>query len=131
MNYTRGYAMQHFIHHVPGRLRIKNPVFKSNPRMLQEVQSCFEGTREIKHLESNPLTSSLVLYYDPHVLAYENLLQVLQECEYLDVSRAVGLDHHMSTSLAKGGQYLGKVDLSLFMDWALAGSSLSYITCLI
>lgn len=123
--------MQHYIHHVPGRLRIKNPLFKSSPRLLEEVQSCFGQTEGVERMETNALTGSVVLYYDPEVLAPERLMQALEDCEYLDVTKAVGLDHRMTSSLAKAGQYVGKVGLSLFMDRALAGSSLSFITALI
>lgn len=123
--------MQHYIHHIPGRLRIKNPLFKSNPRILQEAKHCFEGTEGITQVCTSELTGSILVQYDPEIIDQDHLIKVFQECEYFDVTQAVSLDQTLKNSLSSVGQYAGKVGLSLFMDRALSGTGLSFITALI
>ena len=124
-------GMKHYIHHIPGRLRIKNPLFKANPTILQEARNCFAGTEGIRKVSISELTGSILVEYDPQVIDEQRLITVFQECEYLDVTRAVTLDQAMKSSITRVGQYAGKVGLSLFMDRALSGTGLSFIAALI
>ncbi len=123
--------MQHYIHHVPGRVRMKNPQFKNNPALLREVQNCFQGTEGISGIETNDLTGSVVIRYNPDVLPERHMVEMLHECTFIDHSRAVNLDHHMKNAFNQAGKYVGKVGLSLFMDRALSGTGLSFITALL
>jgi len=123
--------MQHYIHHVPGRVRMKNPLFKNNQALLHEVEGCFQGTEGISDIKTNALTGSVVIVYDPNVLPARHMAEILHECKYIDESKAVNLDYHMKTSLNQAGRYVGKVGLSLFMDRALAGTGLSFVSALL
>lgn len=123
--------MQHYIHHVPGRVRMKNPLFKNNPELLRDVEGCFKGTEGITKIQLNGVTGSVVILYDPQVMPSQHMAEMLNDCRHIDASKAVSLDHHMKSSLNQAGRYVGKVGLSLFMDRALAGSGLSFITALI
>lgn len=123
--------MQHYIHHVPGRVRMKNPLFKNNPDLLREVEGCFQDTEGITRIQTNGITGSVVILYNPQVMPTRHMVEMLAHCEHIDASKAIGLDHHMKSSLDQAGRYAGKVGLSLFMDKALAGSGLSFVTALI
>ncbi len=123
--------MQHYIHHVPGRVRMKNPLFKNNPALLQEVEACFNEAEGISGIESTALTGSVVIHYDPEVLPERHMVEMLHECRFIDYSRAVSLDHRMKTTLDQAGRYMGKIGLSLFMDRTLSGTGLSFITALL
>ena len=52
-------------HHVPGRIRIKVPILKklSLSALLELAAIPFEAG--ILDVQPNPITSSLVIYYDP------------------------------------------------------------------
>ncbi len=123
--------MAHYIHHVPGRLRVRNPMFKNNPAMVDEIRNCLQNAAGVESISSNPLTGSVVVNYDPDLLPPEQLLQIFEECEYVDLSRATTLDHHLNQSFKKTGHYMGRAALGLMVDYALQGSGLSFLSVLI
>ena len=123
--------MKHYIHHVPGRVRMKNPDFKGNTTLLQEVASCFQGQEGIEGIETNPLTGSVVILYDQQIMPVLHMANLLQECKYIDHKQVIGLDQSMQKSFSQAGRYMGKIGLSLVADWALSGTRLSLVTALL
>ncbi len=123
--------MAHYIHHIPGRLRVRNPMFKENPPVLDEAQNCFKEAPGIKQVSANALTGSLTVRYDPDVLSPERILQIFEECQYVDLRRAATLDTHLNQSFNKAGKYVGRAALSVMVDVALQGSGLSFLSALI
>ena len=67
--------MDHHIHHVRGRLRIRTPHLKRCGERAQAVVAELRRTHGIKSAEANVITGSLLVYYDPartdasHVIA--------------------------------------------------------------
>jgi hypothetical protein len=110
---------------------MKNPQFKNNPVLLQEVEGCFKDAEGITGIETNTLTGSVVIRYETEVLPVKHMVEMLHECRFIDHSRAVSLDHQMKTTLNQAGKYMGKIGLSLFMDRTLSGTGLSFITALL
>ena len=123
--------MKHYIHHVPGRVRMKNPEFKGNTILLQEVTSCFQGQEGIEGIETNSLTGSVVIVYDQQIMPVQHMANLLLECKYIDYVQAVGLDQSMQKSFSQAGRLMGKIGLSLVADWALSGTRLSLVTALL
>ncbi len=123
--------MKHYIHHVPGRVRMKNPDFKGNTNLLQEVASCFQGQEGIEGIETTPLTGSVVILYDQQIMPVQHMANLLQECKYIDHKQVIGLDQSMQKSFSQAGRYMGKIGLSLVADWALSGTRLSLVTALL
>jgi len=122
--------MKHYIHHVPGRVRMKNPDFKGNTTLLQEVASCFLGQEGIEGIETNPLTGSVVILYDQQIMPVQHMANLLQECRYIDHKQVIGLDQSMQKSFSQAC-YMGKIGLSLVAEWALSGTRLSLVTALL
>jgi hypothetical protein len=57
--------MDHHIHHVRGRLRIRTPHLKRRAERAQAVVAELRRTRGIKSAEANVITGSLLIYYEP------------------------------------------------------------------
>jgi hypothetical protein len=53
------------VHAIPGRVRLKIDRLKHNPALAEEIRKRFSGIQGILHVEANPLTSSVLLIYDP------------------------------------------------------------------
>ena len=123
--------MSHYVHHIPGRLRIKNPMFKKNPTLLEEARLCFEGADGITGISTNELTGSMVVTYDKEIVSSDHLFNVFRECEYVDENKAVTLDSKMKESFTQAGRLMGKACLSMVVDRALQGSGLSFLAALI
>lgn len=123
--------MSHYVHHIPGRLRVKNPMFKTNPALLEEARSCFDGADGISSISTNALTGSIVVKYDTDIISPDHLFTVFQECEYVDENKAVSLDSQLKASFTQAGRFMGKACLSMVVDRALQGSGLSFLAALI
>ncbi len=54
----------HLAHAVPGRIRLKLPAIRSDPEAAQEVRDRLSSLAELRHVEVNPASASVVLYYD-------------------------------------------------------------------
>jgi hypothetical protein len=65
-------ALEAYVAHViPGRLRLKIPAAKGRPELLQHIASVVGSASNIKSVECNPVTGSVVICYAP--AAYKNL----------------------------------------------------------
>lgn len=69
--------MSQHVHHVPGRLRIRFPGLKRNARELQLAVAALESLPGVRSLESNPVTGSVLLYYDPAITSAPAILAEL------------------------------------------------------
>jgi copper chaperone CopZ len=71
--------MSHYIHHVPGRLRIRAGAFRCDParaRLAEEQLRTTEGVREVR---VNHRAGSLTVQYDPDRLTRAQILDRLEE----------------------------------------------------
>lgn len=57
--------MSHYVHHVPGRLRVKAPALKRNPARAAGVCAAVTAVPGVSSAEANPVTGSLLIAYDP------------------------------------------------------------------
>lgn len=123
--------MEHYIHQVPGRLRIKNPEIKNNPGMARDMQACLLDAVGVERVTVNSVTGSVIINYDPDVLADDRLVAVLEECEYLDTSKAVTLNQCMQSKLTDVGTKVGKLCLGMLVEQGLKRTGLSFLAVLI
>ena len=123
--------MSHYIHHVPGRLRIRSQLLKNNHQMLEDVRKCFRGAPGIEHIKVSPVTGSALIRYNPDEIESDQILSILHDCEYVDVHQAKSLDEKLTSSVSKAGNFVGKACLNLFVDQALQGSRLALLSVLI
>lgn len=68
-----------YIHHVPGRLRIKSRALKGKQSSTQEVIRCLNSMDGIVRSQVNPVTGSMLVFYNPQMVAVEPILDVLKE----------------------------------------------------
>jgi hypothetical protein len=68
-----------YVHALTGRLRIKLPEIKGNPMKAQEIENHFHLITGMQQVSANPVTGSLLLIYDPHLLQQEEIMAVLKE----------------------------------------------------
>lgn len=69
--------MNQYIHHMPGRVRIKNPMFQNNTAVLDQVRKSFESLSGIEYITTNPFSGSIVIHYDKAVIDQEQIQQPL------------------------------------------------------
>jgi hypothetical protein len=83
----------HYIHHIPGRLRVKCASLKRNDMKVRRVCDYLRGIDGVVEAEANALTGSLLIHYDAEMVRSETLLNSLKAlgCVHreTDVSRPV------------------------------------------
>ena len=75
--------MTHYIHHVPGRLRVKTPVIKRNGSEAKYAKDLLEKTEGVLGIDVNIVTGSILINYDPLVGNGEAILGTLRGRGYL------------------------------------------------
>lgn len=106
--------MNYYVHHTPGRLRVRIPLLRNNHRKVETVKTLLTvpGTETIK---ANALTGSVVVTFDQDALAPQELLDLLKDNGFYSEDRAITLDkklHHTSKRAAR------KVSRAMF-GWAV------------
>ncbi len=79
-------AVDQYIHHVPGRLRIKSPVLKRNELEAKAVQKLLVDQKGILHSAVNTLTGSILIYYDGSAVQAHWIVGLLKQRGYLKAS---------------------------------------------
>lgn len=67
-----------YMHHVPGRLRVKGPKFGCQGEASRNCAQCLEALPGVKAVQLNARASSLTIEYDHRVQSQAALLEVLE-----------------------------------------------------
>jgi hypothetical protein len=84
-------ATSHYIHHVNGRLRVRTPFLRQNGHLANEWKIAIEALSGVKMATLNPVTGSIIVYYEPNVTNPEALLAQLQVRNYVPASAQMPL----------------------------------------
>jgi len=93
--------MSYYIHDIPGRLRVKSPSIKRNRSVADEVERMFESVNGIDTVDVNLVTGSLLVNYNPKMLKYHDIVNLLQKKGYFDYSKAVTNDQYIHNAASK------------------------------
>jgi len=77
-----GGAVSHYIHHIPGRLRLKSPRLKRNPGEGAALQALLGERGGIRSCEVNPVTGSMLVQYDTAETSVGGIWELLEERGY-------------------------------------------------
>jgi hypothetical protein len=69
--------MNQYIHHIPGRVNIKNSTFKNNIDELDQLIKTFEKIVGIDYITTNPFSGTMVIHYNESVIDLERFNQIL------------------------------------------------------
>ncbi len=123
--------MNHYLHAVPGRIRVKTPLFKRNPYAAAEAVSCVEALSGVREVSVNAITGSMTVRYDHCLLDQEAILDRLEECGCFDRNKAVGLNERLHTATTQAGRMVGRALLSQSLGLVLDEAGLSFLAVLI
>ena len=71
--------MSHYIHHVPGRLRVKSSHFRCPTTKAREAVRRLEALEGVREVTVNPRAASITAHYDPERVDSRQLLAMLEE----------------------------------------------------
>lgn len=130
--------MATYLHHVPGRLRVRCPTLKRNTARAAAVTELLAGMEGILNSEVNPLTGSLTLSYDHHRLEGQEIIAFLQANGYCQSQawtpppRAAAPTYSaLDGFIENTGATLGKMLLGALMEKAVERSAGALIGALL
>jgi hypothetical protein len=123
--------MKHYLHHLPGRLRVKTPAIKSNPETAQELRDLLTPLIGISSLVINPVTGSILVEYAPESIDSASILNLLKESGYVDFSKTVTHDQYIQAKVSKTAKIFWSAVSGAFIETALAGTGLSFLAFLL
>jgi copper chaperone CopZ len=123
--------MAYYMHNVPGRLRVKSPVFKRNPNASDDLKKILSSVRGIATVDINPTTGSLLINYNHHIVKHDEIIHLLQRKGYFDASKAATNDEYLHRAASKAGSIIGRSIFGTFAGLALEGTPLAFLAVLI
>ena len=123
--------MSHYVHTVPGRMRIKIPELRRRSTKAREVEQLLCHHQGIEYVRIKALTGSVVVHYDPDLITPDEILNILKYGNYFDETRMIPYEAHLNQSTHQAGQALGRAAVSWAVGRALEGSGLGFLAALI
>jgi len=111
-----------YVHHTPGRIRIRLMAIKGNARRCETLKLWIETRQGVELAEVNPLTGSLLIYYRAGVTDGDRLIDQMRNRGWL----APPAPSPVSPAGSSGGveRALGKIFLHAIAEIAIERSLL-------
>ncbi|MGD0661801.1 MAG: HMA2 domain-containing protein [Syntrophorhabdales bacterium] len=90
-----------YMHHVPGRLRIRTPLVKNNRNVAAEVESLLLAVPGVDDVTINLTTGSCLVKYDLSMTKRDDIISLLSGKGYFDRSKAVTNDEYFEGIASK------------------------------
>jgi copper chaperone CopZ len=74
--------MNTYVHHVPGRLRVRTAAVKRNPEAAALAKQSLSAVAGVLSAEANTVTGSVTLRYDPATISQHDIFDVLRRAGY-------------------------------------------------
>ena len=123
--------MSYYMHHVPGRLRVKTPFIKGKEEQALQVQGLIESLPGVRSASGNTVTGSLVIHYDPRRIEPERIMDCLTREGIFDHSKALTNDQYIHSAASAAGHWVWKAAFGALADGLFSGSPLSLLTALL
>jgi hypothetical protein len=123
-------VMSHYIHHVPGRLRIKTLRLKRNEVLASSVCKLLAGTPGVLDCEVKTVTGSVIISYDGSQTDRERLLwllkshDVITEIVKIDEGGKAGPVSKTASAVIEGA---GKAAFGFLVEKAVERSAVALI----
>ncbi|MDW8319581.1 MAG: heavy-metal-associated domain-containing protein [Anaerolineae bacterium] len=78
-----------YLHHTPGRLRIKSRHFHRHERQVRKAMALMQGLPGVLEVRHNPHAGSLTVHYDPERHSQAQLLAMLESAGCLHAGARV------------------------------------------
>ena len=123
--------MSHYIHHIPGRLRVKTPLIKRNYNLAFEIEELLSPINGIHTIVINPVTGSILIEFSTDTVGASTILNVLKRAGHLDLSKTLTNDQYIQAKVSKTAKIFWSAVSGAFVETALAGTGLSFLAFLL
>ena len=122
--------MEHYVHHTPGRLRVKIPSIRKNPDENNAISHFLLNIKGVERVTVNPITGSVLIHYDIDTVFHWQILHLLNGKGYFG-TKSAGTERRMPKPKKMAEQMIRKAVVNWTLGWALENSGLSFLTVLI
>jgi hypothetical protein len=119
--------MSHYIHHLPGRLRVKSPRLKRNESEAARTVAHMQHLHGVRSAEVNTVTGSLLIHYDTNLVAAQTLLNTLRGLGHLHPEQGHGV-HYQGPGL---GQRLSDTVVNKLLETVLERSATALVAAIL
>lgn len=123
--------MSYYLHHVPGRMRVKIPLLKNSPATASELQQHLQELDGIEQVLVNTVTGSVLIYYNRDTVGSDQLIQVFKDLDYFDESKAISHDNYIRDAVSKTTLKIGKAVFGWAVGKTLEDKGLALLAALI
>ena len=123
--------MGYYVHHVPGRVRVKIPTIKNRPLKAKQVRQVLECQGGLDQIDINLATGSVVVHYDSDITSADQVLSLLEYHDFFDKSMTYGIHEEIERVSSRAGQAIGKAAFGWTLNRVLDANGLSFIAALI
>lgn len=123
--------MGHYIHNVPGRLRVRIPCIKSKEANCLEVEEVLTAMPGVIEARANTITGSILVRYRQAAISPARILEELRDLNYLDGSKARSDLGYLKQTAAATGEKVGKALLGWAVGRILEENGLALLSALI
>ena len=123
--------MTHYIHHVPGRLRVQTPLLKRDENRAQAAEQFLLPLEGITAVRVSTLTGSITVNYQKDVISSDAILKALELRGYYrpdSVRHAEGQLHDLAS---RAGNAAGKALFGFALEKAVERSAIVLIGALL
>ncbi len=119
--------MAHYVHHVPGRLRIQTPALKKNISKARQLELYLNGMHGVLKSEVSIVTGSIVIKYDVGLVSSTTILNSLRDEGFIRNVHA----NHPVTYKVDPAQKVADTFVEKLVEAALERSAMALIAALI
>lgn len=119
--------MGHYIHHVPGRLRIRTPRLKRDAVHAEAAEAFALTIEGVTAARANCVTGSITVGYQRDVVSAETILDALALRGYYQPESVQHADHQLPAMASRAGDVLGKALFGMALEKAVERSALALI----
>ncbi len=117
--------MSHYIHHVPGRLRVRSGSFQCRSAVAEAVRKELLALGGVREVRINSRAGSITVHYDPEQLTRGRLLALLEE------HGCIGARTRDHDAAARVGELFGKAFVGAVVNKAIERSALKLVSVLL
>jgi len=124
--------MSTYVHHIPGRLRVRLPAIKRNEAKAAVVRGLLEAVDGVHSVEIARLTGSVTVTYSPAAISGAALIETLRGAGY--VNGDIALDRPQDYFAAQAdrlGDEIGKAAMGFVVEKLLERSAVAVIGAII
>ena len=127
--------MNHYIHHVPGRLRVRDARLKRNPEAVAAARSMVCAIDGVLDVSISEVTGSVVVAYDRDVTCPHTLLEELKRhgcCNHAStLPQQAAPAQAVSRALSGAGNAMGKAVFGVMVEKLVERSAVALIGALL